>query len=893
MMSLIDLDDEQRWVPTHLNVTVLRARGLRTKSKHGSRYLYTIVQVGKERYTTGLVDKAEVPQWGEESCFELLPGILEDGARSAFPPGSADLVLTVMHRVLIGLDVFLGQTIIPLDRIFQEGTCPRDEWFKLHSKVGRKEKERGELQVTVQFTRNNMTASMFDLTMKDKPRSAFGKLKDRVTGRKRGDLESSSAIVPGRYAALSAPTGQPFGGDTAGVVREAEVPEEKRSKMKDFFKGKLRKSSDTRSCSSLASDSSISSMASDNPPPSLDLMSDPPSSPIYTSKVRVEPHYGDTDLAKKVLTSQHTTKVMTHKRALSDEASRITPAAVPRSVESLKGQTMTQSKSSLCINGSHVYDSEPSIAKMSAALPSKLVLLEKCSPLSRSLQNITKKSEEKSMFSEGRRWSFDKTKKEDDQKEGQSSPPSQKSPVQAASATASPEKGRKFRKTLFSSGRSDSLPSKSDSPQATPTSEGRLRGWFGSSDSQNKPRLEVSPKVESSSDVPPPPPARSPVPPPLPLSPLEGTHTNPFTTPPSSSPSTTPLSPSNPFFPHLQRNPFFEELIDIQSPPFTPSSLSDTSPFHYTTVPSQVYASSSSNEAAIIASIKRDRPKPVPRQTSLPVLPKTSYPYVPSGPRSMSESAEEWEESFDVFASIRLSSPKRNSQTQSTSSNRCENGKIPPPLPPRRLLKTPVNEIFSDGWLHRGQELAVHKEAYLLSQTGAASPSGTGPTPTGLTSCTSEPPLVDAHHSLMPEETQPSSQSHPLSRTHPVKPLTSTQSEKKEGRSVLEMLKSTISPGRVAQQASAEAEKAPVAVDVSQYQDMTHMELISLLLQQEMDMQKQQAASELQATQLHKCEADLRKVKAQVRDLEDYIDNLLLRIMEQTPILLQVRTRHK
>uniref|UniRef100_A0A671WSL1 FIP-RBD domain-containing protein n=1 Tax=Sparus aurata TaxID=8175 RepID=A0A671WSL1_SPAAU len=57
----------------------------------------------------------------------------------------------------------------------------------------------------------------------------------------------------------------------------------------------------------------------------------------------------------------------------------------------------------------------------------------------------------------------------------------------------------------------------------------------------------------------------------------------------------------------------------------------------------------------------------------------------------------------------------------------------------------------------------------------------------------------------------------------------------------------------------------------AQYQHLTNMELISLLLQQEMDMQKQQA----------------------VRDLEDYIDNLLLRIMEQTPTLLQVRTRHK
>ena len=82
-------------------------------------------------------------------------------------------------------------------------------------------------------------------------------------------------------------------------------------------------------------------------------------------------------------------------------------------------------------------------------------------------------------------------------------------------------------------------------------------------------------------------------------------------------------------------------------------------------------------------------------------------------------------------------------------------------------------------------------------------------------------------------------------------------------------------------------------MDVSQYQDMTNMELISLLLQQEMDMQKQQAATERQTAQLEKCEGELRKVKAQCRDMEDYIDNLLLRIMEQTPTLLQVRGRHK
>lgn len=152
----------------------------------------------------------------------------------------------------------------------------------------------------MQFTRNNMTASMFDLTVKDKPRSVFGKLKDRVTGRKRGDVESSSAILPGRYAALSGSLGQPLGEMGGGTLEQpdAEITEEKKSKMKEFLKGKLRKSSDTRSCTSLASEGSTFSVASDHPPPSLDLLSDPPSSPIYTTKVRVDAH-GESDLAKK------------------------------------------------------------------------------------------------------------------------------------------------------------------------------------------------------------------------------------------------------------------------------------------------------------------------------------------------------------------------------------------------------------------------------------------------------------------------------------------------------------------------------------------------------------------------------------------------------------------
>lgn len=145
--------------------------------------------------------------------------------------------------------------------------------------------------------------------------------------------------------------------------------------------------------------------------------------------------------------------------------------------------------------------------------------------------------------------------------------------------------------------------------------------------------------------------------------------------------------------------------------------------------------------ASNTASIKRERPRPVARQVSLPaILPKAARPNSPnhSAPCSASGSAGEWDDWFDAFASSRLNSPKgslphKQPRTSPTSSQRysyppvnhaqelqtCE--EEPPPLPPRRLVRTPVNEIYSDGWLHRGQELAVHKEAYLLSQTGVAS----------------------------------------------------------------------------------------------------------------------------------------------------------------------------
>ncbi|TMS21675.1 Rab11 family-interacting protein 5 [Larimichthys crocea] len=77
------------------------------------------------------------------------------------------------------------------------------------------------------------------------------------------------------------------------------------------------------------------------------------------------------------------------------------------------------------------------------------------------------------------------------------------------------------------------------------------------------------------------------------------------------------------------------------------------------------------------------------------------------------------------------------------------------------------------------------------------------------------------------------------------------------------------------------------------YYHLNHSELVALLVQREAELERQKAEFEHQKFLLAKREVELKKLKPQVRDLEDYIDTLLVRIMEQKPTLLQVRSKLK
>lgn len=77
------------------------------------------------------------------------------------------------------------------------------------------------------------------------------------------------------------------------------------------------------------------------------------------------------------------------------------------------------------------------------------------------------------------------------------------------------------------------------------------------------------------------------------------------------------------------------------------------------------------------------------------------------------------------------------------------------------------------------------------------------------------------------------------------------------------------------------------------YYHLNHSELVNLLIQRDTELRQEREEYEGRGALLEKREMELKKMKVVIKDLEDYIDTLLVRIMEQTPTLLQVRSKMK
>ncbi|XP_027454276.2 rab11 family-interacting protein 1 isoform X1 [Zalophus californianus] len=315
------------WSPTHVQVTVLQARGLRAKGPGGTSDAYAVIQVGKEKYATSVSERSlGAPVWREEATFEL-PPLLSDGAAAA-----ATLQLTVLHRALLGLDKFLGRAEVDLRELHRDQGRRKTQWYTLKSKPGKKDKERGEIEVDIQFMRNNMTASMFDLSMKDKSRNPFGKLKDKIKGKhKESASDTASAIIPSM---------------TPSVDSDDESPskdKKKKSKIKTLFsKSSLQKTPLSQSMS---------------------VLSTSKSDRVLLRPGDFQSRWGDDDQEKE---SSSASDVMSHKRTESADAKQLNQINfnLPKKeglsfLGGLRSKNDVLSRSNVCINGNHVYMEEP------------------------------------------------------------------------------------------------------------------------------------------------------------------------------------------------------------------------------------------------------------------------------------------------------------------------------------------------------------------------------------------------------------------------------------------------------------------------------------------------------------------------------------------------------
>ncbi|XP_038016142.1 LOW QUALITY PROTEIN: rab11 family-interacting protein 1 [Motacilla alba alba] len=322
------------WAPTHVRVTVLRARGLRAKAAAGGSDAYAVMALGRDKFRTSVAERCRgEPLWREEATFEL-------------PARPAALRLTVLHRALAGADKFLGRAEVELAALRDGGGRQHTRWYKLRSKPGKKEKERGEIEVDIQFMRSNMTASMFDLSMKDKPRSPFGKLKDKLKGKRSSGLsDTASAIVPSTSHS------------PADSEDEAVEKEKKKSKFKALFsKPGLQKTSLSQSMSVLPTQQPLTQRVRLRPSDFQAQWDEEESETSPASERSFESVPEQKPAPSPLFKSRK--PAFLDSRQLTQGTTNHTKKDGLSLFSGLKSKSDPVSKSSLCINGSHVYMEE-------------------------------------------------------------------------------------------------------------------------------------------------------------------------------------------------------------------------------------------------------------------------------------------------------------------------------------------------------------------------------------------------------------------------------------------------------------------------------------------------------------------------------------------------------
>ncbi|CAF4790694.1 unnamed protein product [Pieris macdunnoughi] len=188
------------WDPTHVQVTVQRARNLLIKGKNGTNNCFVTISLGKEKFQTSVKHKAtENVEWIEE-CELHIPS----------QGNTAEIVLKVFTEDYLK-DHLLGQISIPLKDLDVNDRA-RNRWYPLRGKPGKEsDKNRGELEVKIAFLVKE--GSLSDLSKKDKHKSSLGSLAHNVGG---------SLMSIGSIEKHTSTPKKPVGEADPGVISEDE-----------------------------------------------------------------------------------------------------------------------------------------------------------------------------------------------------------------------------------------------------------------------------------------------------------------------------------------------------------------------------------------------------------------------------------------------------------------------------------------------------------------------------------------------------------------------------------------------------------------------------------------------------------------------------------------------
>lgn len=123
---------------------------------------------------------------------------------------------------------------MPFEKYYSNKMPVFNRWFKLLDKTSKADKDRGEVLVDIQFLRNNMTASMFDLSAAGKSKSRLGKFKDKVRGKKKETDAASTGMAS--FSQVLTDSEEEGNGDDE--VPAGKDEKKKKLKMKSLFSPK-------------------------------------------------------------------------------------------------------------------------------------------------------------------------------------------------------------------------------------------------------------------------------------------------------------------------------------------------------------------------------------------------------------------------------------------------------------------------------------------------------------------------------------------------------------------------------------------------------------------------------------------------------------------------------